>query len=114
MTVYLDHAATTPLRVEAFDAMRPWLTTSFGNPSGGHRVARAARLAVEEARDSMTALLGCRPGELVFTSGGTEADNQAIRGCTGVAVCSAVEDHAVLHAVEAVGGRVVGVDGSGR
>src|SRR5580704_13260962 len=123
MTVYLDHAATTPLRVEAFDAMRPWLTTSFGNPSGGHRVARAARQAVDEAREVTAIALGCEPGEVIFTSGGTEADNLAVAGTIGAsagrggptgAVCSAIEHHAVLLAVEAVGGATVGVDAEGR
>jgi len=103
--------------------MRPWLTTSFGNPSGGHRVARAARLAVDEAREITAAALGCEPGEVIFTGGGTEADNLAVAGTIGAsaarggptgAVCSAIEHHAVLHAVEAVGGTTVGVDAEGR
>jgi cysteine desulfurase len=102
--VYLDHAATTPLRAEAFEAMRPWLTTAFGNPSGGHRVAREARRAVDEARDAVAAALGCEPGEVIFTSGGTEADNLAVIGTLaarpGGAVCSAIEHHAVLHPVD--------------
>jgi len=122
VTTYLDHAATTPLRPEAFEAMGPWLTGSFGNPSGGHRVAREARRAVDEAREIVAGVLGCEPGELVFTSGGTEADNLAIAGVAGAArraggpagvLCSAVEHHAVLHAVEAEGGHVVGVDANG-
>jgi len=122
VTTYLDHAATTPLRPEAFEAMGPWLTGSFGNPSGGHRVAREARRAVDEAREIVAGVLGCEPGELVFTSGGTEADNLAIAGVAGAArraggpagvLCSAVEHHAVLHAVEAEGGHVVGVDAYG-
>jgi cysteine desulfurase len=123
VSVYLDHAATTPLRPEAFDAMQPWLTTAFGNPSGGHRVAREACRAVDEARDAVAAALGCAPGEVVFTGGGTEADNLAVvgvlaaaraRGAPAGAVCSAVEHHAVLHAVEAEGGHTVGVDPAGR
>jgi cysteine desulfurase len=122
VTTYLDHAATTPLRPEAFDAMRPWLTGAFGNPSGGHRVAREARRAVDEARETVADVLGCAPGELVFTAGGTEADNLAVAGVVvaarragapTVALCSAVEHHAVLHAVEAEGGHVVGVDTDG-
>ncbi len=122
MSVYLDHAATTPLRMEAFDAMRPWLTTAFGNPSGGHRIAREACRAVDEARDAVAAALGCRPAEVVFTGGGTEADNLAVAGVLAAArqgggptgaVCSAIEHHAVLHSVEAVGGHTVGVDGVG-
>ncbi|GAC1531845.1 MAG: cysteine desulfurase family protein [Acidimicrobiales bacterium] len=123
MAVYLDHAATNPLRGEALEAMLPWLTVSFGNPSGAHRFARAARQAVDEARESIAADLGCRPGEVVFTSGGTEADNLAILGFAASArshgspsgiVCSAIEHHAVLHAVAAAGGQTVGVDGEGR
>ena len=97
--------------------MHPWLTGAFGNPSGGHRVARAARGAVDDARDSVAAVLGCDAGEVVFTSGGTEADNLAVAGVVaatgGGAVCTAIEHHAVLHAVEACGGRVVGVDRDG-
>jgi len=115
--VYLDNAATTPLRAEALEAMLPFLTDRFGNPSGGHRVARAARLAVDEARDDVADVLGCGAGEVVFTSGGTEADNLAILGAVaargGTAVCPAAEHHAVLHAVEVVGGRVVGSGADG-
>jgi cysteine desulfurase len=117
------------MRPEALEAMLPWLTTQFGNPSGSHSVSRRARQAVDEARDTVAACLGCLPGEVVFTSGGTEADNLAIAGLVqagsdghgsagrpgsgGRAVCSAIEHHAVLHAVEAVGGQIVpvGVDG---
>ena len=110
--VYLDNAATTPLRPEVLEAMLPFLTERFGNPSGGHRVARAARQALDEARDDVADVLGCQPGEVVFTAGGTEADNLAVLGVVaargGTAVCPAAEHHAVLHAVEAVGGRVVG------
>ncbi len=116
-SVYLDNAATTPLRAEALAAMMPFLTDRFGNPSGGHRVARAARLAVDEARDDVADVLGCQPGEVVFTAGGTEADNLAILGVVaatgGKAVCPAAEHHAVLHSVQAVGGRVVGAGADG-
>jgi cysteine desulfurase len=114
---YLDHAATTPLRPEARAAMLPWLGESFGNPSGAHAVARAARQAVDEARDAVAELLGCAPNELVFTGGGTEADNLAIRGTVearpGAVLCSAVEHHAVHDPVERVGGKVVPVDRRG-
>jgi cysteine desulfurase len=115
--VYLDNAATTPLRPEALEAMLPFLTERFGNPSGGHRVARDARKALDEARDDVADVLGCSPGEVVFTAGGTEADNLAILGVVaakgGTAVCPAAEHHAVLHAVQAVGGRVVGAGPDG-
>src|SRR5829696_7159115 len=104
---YLDHAATTPLRPEAHAAMLPWLGERFGNPSGAHRVARAARQAIDEARDAVAEIVGCRPGDVVFTSGGTEADNLAISGAhaarPGAVLCSAVEHEAVLKPVRQVG-----------
>lgn len=129
--VYLDHAATTPLRSEALEAMMPWLTESFGNPSGGHRMARDARRAVDEARESAAEIVGCRPGELVFTGGGTEADNLAISGFAASAArrsapagvrCSSIEHHAVLNAVQKLGhtvqnlgpGPFIAVHSSGR
>ena len=115
---YLDHAATTPMRADAVEAMLPFLSEQFANPSGSHRFARQVRKAIDEARDDVAEVIGCRPGEVIFTSGGTEADNTAIFGTLdrsgGVAVCPAVEHHAVLHAVEARHGCVVGVDAAGR
>jgi cysteine desulfurase len=115
--IYLDHAATTPMRAEAVEAMLPFLTEQFANPSGGHRFARQARKAVDEARDVVAEVLGCEPGEVIFTGGGTEADNTAIFGTLhrlgGRAVCTAAEHHAVLHAVESAHGTVVGVDATG-
>ena len=114
---YLDHAATTPLRPEARAAMLPWLGGAFGNPSGAHAVARAARQAIDEARDTVAVLLGCAPNEIVFTGGGTEADNLAVLGVhagrPGPVVASAVEHHAVLEPVHAVGGTTFGVDRHG-
>src|ERR671918_705873 len=114
---YLDHAATTPLRPEARAAMLPWLGERFGNPSGDHRVARAARQAVDEARDVVAEVVGCRPGDVVFTSGGTEADNMAVRGVHAPPprpmLCSAVEHDAVRNPVRVVGGETVGVDRRG-
>jgi cysteine desulfurase len=114
---YLDHAATTPMREEAVAAMLPFLTERFANPSGSHRFAREARRAVDEARDVVAEAVGCRPGEVVFTGSGTEADNTAVFGVLdrrgGVAVCSAVEHHAVLAAVHARKGRIAGVDRTG-
>jgi cysteine desulfurase len=110
---YLDHAATTPLRPEARAAMLPWLGERFGNPSGAHPVARRARQAVDEARDVVAELVGCRPGDVVFTGGGTEADNLAVRGVhtarPGPVVCTAIEHEAVLGPVELIGGRTVPV-----
>lgn len=112
--VYLDHAATTPMRTEAIAAMMPYLADNFANPSGSHRFSRQARQVLDEARDVVAAAIGCKPGEVVFTGGGSESDNAAILGAVrrhgGVAVCSASEHHAVLHCVEHVGGRVVPVD----
>lgn len=110
---YLDHAATTPMRPAAVEAMLPFLTERFANPSGSHRFARDARRAIDEARDSIAERLGVQPGEVVFTGCGTESDNTVIAGAGGVAVCPAVEHHAVLHPVEAGDGRIVGVDHSG-
>lgn len=115
---YLDHAATTPVRPEARDAMLPWLGDLVGNPSGAHRMARAARRAIDDARDVFAEATGFEPGDIVFTAGGTEADDLAIDGVVdavgGVPVCPAAEHHAVLHTVESRGGRVVRVDGSGQ
>ena len=117
MPAYLDHAATTPLRPEALEAMLPFLTEHFGNPSGAHRVSRTARRAVDDARDVVAAGLGCEPGEVVFTGGGTEADNLALAGAAaarpGRVLCSAVEHHAVLHAASALGGATVPVGPDG-
>jgi cysteine desulfurase len=97
--------------------MLPWLGGGFGNPSGAHAVARAARKAIDEARDAIAERLGCAPNEIVFTGGGTEADNLAVRGVVaarpGLVLCSAVEHHAVLHPVEQAGGVTVAVDGRG-
>ena len=115
--VYLDHAASTPLRAEARSA---WLEASerhHANPTGSHRAARAARRALDDARDDLAALLDRSPTEVVFTSGGSEADNMAIRGVLhdrgGTAVCSAGEHHAVLEPVEHAGGITVALEADG-
>ena len=117
MGTYLDHAASTPMRAEAIEAMTPYLDDMYANPSGSHRFAREARKALDEARDLVAATLGCKPGEVVFTSGGTEGDNHAILGAVrrlgGIAVCPAAEHHAVLHCVEHVHGVVVRVNSVG-
>ncbi len=114
---YLDHAATTVVRPEALDAMLPWLGDLVGNPSGAHRLARDARRALDDARDVFAEATGFGPGDIVFTAGGTEADNLAVAGVLdaagGVAVCPAIEHHAVLHSVEHRNGRIVGVDSRG-
>lgn len=115
--VYLDHAATSPLRPEARAAMEPFGDELFANPSGSHRFARRARQAIDEARDQVADVIGCRPGEVVFTSGGTEGANNAVLGAVrrhgGRAVCPATEHHAVLHCVEHVDGVVVPVTRTG-
>ena len=78
--IYLDHAATTPMRPGVREAMEPYLTDVFGNPSGVHEVSRRGKNALEDARERIAALIGARPMEIVFTSGGTESDNLAIKG----------------------------------
>ncbi len=77
---YLDHNATTPVAPEVVEAMLPYLTEHWGNPSSSHQAGRAARRGVEHARDEVAALIGARPHEIVFTSGGTESDNLALHG----------------------------------
>ena len=101
-TLYLDHAATTPVRPEVRDAMEPFLADRFGNPSSSHGPGRAARAALETARERVAAALGAEPDEIVFTGSGTEADNLAVLGHWrarggGVAV-SAIEHSAVRRA----------------
>jgi cysteine desulfurase len=105
VTVYLDHAATTPVEPGVRDAMAPYLADSCGTVSSLHAVCRRARAAVEQARDQVAAALGVTPLEVLFTSGGTEADNAAIKGVAWAAraagrgshiVTSAIEHHAVL------------------
>ena len=77
---YLDHAATTPVRAEVLDAMLPYLDEVFGNPSSSHRFGRAARAGLEQARRDIAEAVGCEPNQVMFTSGGTEADNLAVIG----------------------------------
>ena len=102
------------MRPEAIEAMLPYLAEQYANPSGSHRAARRARRAVDEARDEIAALIGVPPGEVVFTSGGTEADNTVIVGApTGGACCPAVEHPAVVEPIAARGGRQVAVDATG-
>ncbi|HEY8490265.1 MAG TPA: cysteine desulfurase family protein [Dehalococcoidia bacterium] len=104
--VYLDHAATTPVRPEVVEVMLPFLTERFGNPSGVHHYAREAQRALDRARRDLAEVLGCRPADVVLTSGGTESVNAAVRGISlaqalaGVGrhvVTTAIEHHAVLH-----------------
>lgn len=118
---YLDHAATTPLRPAAIDAMVAVLRDEYGNPSGAHAPARRARRLLDDARDRIAAVTGVPPAGVVFTSGGTEADNLAIRGAgrdrfgdDAVVLVSAVEHSAVREPALAEGGELLPVDGLGR
>ena len=80
--IYLDSNASTPIAPEVADAMRPFLAKHYGNPSSTHWAGKPAREAVDRARSQVAQLLGCLPGEVVFTSGGTEANNFAIEACS--------------------------------
>src|SRR5215472_15679649 len=98
--IYLDSNATTPILPEVLDAMRPYFLEEFGNASSIHHYGQHARAAVERARESVAQLLGCRAAEVVFTSGGTEADNLALFGLAKSGdqiITSAIEHHAVLN-----------------
>ena len=85
MPIYLDHAATTPLRPEVLTAMMPYLTDSFGNPSSAHAFGRRTRAALDEAHERVASRLNAEPREVVFTSGGTEANNLALKGAAWAA-----------------------------
>jgi len=105
--IYLDYNATTPLAPEAFAAMRPYLERHFGNPSSIHAAGREARAAIDDARDRLAALLGAKSHEIIFTSGGTEADNLAVLGLARQQtargrhlITCMTEHHAVLEACE--------------
>ncbi len=123
MPAYFDHAATSPLRPEALGAMLPYLTEHYGNPSGSHAPARRARNAVEEARETLAGHLGCRPGEVVFTSGGTESCNLALFGAhralaeaagpATAVLCSVFEHRAVLDVCRELGALTVPVGADG-
>jgi cysteine desulfurase len=126
-SVYLDHNATTPVRAEVVEAMLPMFREDFGNPSSAHACGGGPRQRREEARARVAALLGCCPVEVVFTSGGTESDNHAIKGAAFALrekgthiVTSKVEHHAVLHTCRWLERRLgftvtyVGVDADGR
>ena len=105
--IYLDHAATTPLAPQVFEAMKPHFSDTFGNPSSIYTLAQQAREAVDVARDKVAKVLNCKTSEIVFTSGGTESDNAAIKG-TAIAlknvgnhvITSSIEHHAVLHSCQ--------------
>src|SRR5215203_2614069 len=109
-TIYLDHAATTPLDPDVLGTMLPYFTERYGNPSSVYQLGQESRAAVDRARVGCTRVLGCEPGEIIFTSGATESDNLALRGVAWGArlalrnngalphiVTTAIEHHAVLH-----------------
>lgn len=103
--IYLDNAATTPMDPEVVDVMIPMMREHFGNPSSTHASGRKVKNIIEESRGKIASLLKCSPGEIFFTSGGTEADNLAIRGSVAnlgvkTLISSPIEHHAVLHTVE--------------
>ena len=107
MAIYLDHAATTPLRPEALEAMLPYLSEHFGNPSSAHAFGRKARAGLDEAHERVSKRLNAEPREIIFTSGGTEANNLAIKGAAWAGkarghriVTSPVEHHAVGHTLQ--------------
>ena len=105
--IYMDHAATTAIAPEVVEAMRPYLTEGYGNPSSIYALGQEARRAIDEARERCAKVLGARAGEVVFTSGGTESDNAGIMGPALAlkdqgrhVVTTKIEHHAVLHATE--------------
>jgi len=102
--IYLDHAATTSLRPEVMEAMLPYFTEYYGNPSSLHSLGQEARKAIDRSRDIVASVLSCRASEVIFTSGGTESDNAAVKGASlalketgNHIVTSAIEHHAILH-----------------
>lgn len=103
-TVYMDHAATTPVHPSVLEAMLPYFSRSYGNPSGIYGIGQEARKAADEARATVSSILGCRPSEVIFTSGGTESDNAALKGAAFALkeegnhiITSTIEHHAVLN-----------------
>src|SRR6476620_4054096 len=103
--IYFDNAATTSLDPEVLEAMMPYLTNKFGNPSSIYSYGRETRMAIENARRSVAKILNARPSEIFFTSGGTESSNTAITasvkdlGCKHI-ITSSIEHHATLHTIE--------------
>src|SRR5690606_19554696 len=106
-TIYFDYNATTPLDPDVRDAMMPFLDELWGNPSSVHHIGRKARAHLDDARDRASKVLGCKPSEVIFTSGGTESVNLAIFGAARLLrakgrhlITSAVEHHAVLYSCD--------------
>jgi cysteine desulfurase len=114
--IYLDHNASTPLLPAVFEAMRPWLTSRYGNPSSTHFYGRCMREGVEQAREQVAALIDCEPAEVFFTSGGTEANNLAIRGVAAAnpdrrhVITSVIEHPATSEPCNYLAGRGFGID----
>ncbi len=123
---YLDHAATTPVRREVLEKMLPYFTEKFGNPSSLYPLAGEARYGIDEAREQLASVLDCRSGEIVFTGGGSESNNLAIKGSAamrspsgGHIITTAIEHHAIIHPVEQLEklgyeATYVGVDSTGK
>ena len=106
-TVYFDHAATTPVDERVLETMTPYLTEHYGNANSPHGLGNNAKVAVEEARENIAEMIGAEPAEIIFTSGGTESDNSAIKGVVNATgktevITSPLEHHAVLHTAEAL------------
>ncbi len=119
MAIYLDHNATTPLAAEVLEAMLPYLRQHYANPSALHEPGRRARAAIERAREQVAALAGAHPSQVIFTSGGTEANNLALKGCMrGMGLrrlaVSAVEHASVREPARELGATEIGVDEQGR
>jgi cysteine desulfurase len=106
-TIYFDHAATTPVRKEVLEAMLPYFSRKFGNPSSIYSLGRESKKAIEEARETISGIIGAQPREIFFTGSGTEADNWAVKGVAYAnmqkgrhIITTAIEHHAVLHACQ--------------
>ena len=115
---YFDHAASTPVDARVVEAMLPYFSECYANPTGAHRMARRARRAIDDARDALAEGLAAEPDEVVFCGSGTEANNLAVFGAAAAAgggrvLCSAFEHHAVLRPVQSLAGGVVGCERSG-
>ena len=107
--IYLDHAATTPVDPRVLEAMLPYFSEQFGNASGVYSISQTSQAALEEARETVSAILGCSPSEVIFTGGATEADNAAVSGAAFAQrdagdhiITSAIEHHAILHTCQAL------------
>lgn len=110
MKIYLDNAATTPLSIDVFQAMQPYFFENFGNPSSSHSCGREAKVAIERSRNTIAELLNTSPGQIIFTSGGTEADNTAILSAIrtnkiSLAITTSFEHHAVLNTLKSLENR---------